>query len=183
MPTSNLYRGPSLRGYATPVSAPIYVDSDDNRVKTIPTGSGSTEVILQETGGAGTAEVLITTRVLTAVDAGKKFFLNLAAGFTVTLPAHSATPIGATFDFYTQIVPTTAYIIVSNSADVNTMAGGVNELETDTTEDGPYSAGADTFTFVASALGSIGDWVRFVNTGTFWMVTGQFNLDGGATIA
>lgn len=40
----SLVRTPTVRGYATSGSAPIYVDSDDNAVKLIPAGTGTTEL-------------------------------------------------------------------------------------------------------------------------------------------
>ncbi len=51
MPTRNIRRGKSINGVATPTSAPIYVDSDDNRLKYIPAGSGSTEVAIGDALG------------------------------------------------------------------------------------------------------------------------------------
>ena len=53
----SLTRTPTVKGSASAAVAPIYVDSDDNRVKVIPGGSGSTtEIILQEAGGAASYE-------------------------------------------------------------------------------------------------------------------------------
>jgi len=46
MPTRSITRRKTLQGYADPASAPIYVDSDDDILKIIPAGSGSTEVQL-----------------------------------------------------------------------------------------------------------------------------------------
>jgi hypothetical protein len=109
-------RRPTVAGFATAGSAPFYVDSDDNRVKIIPAGSGTTEVILQEAGGASSYERLITTRVLTNADSGKTFGLALAGGFTVTLPA-LATASGFRATFIVEISPTTAYIIASAEGD------------------------------------------------------------------
>jgi hypothetical protein len=49
-------------GYATPTNAPIYVDSDDNLLKTIPAGSGTTEKTYVDTNTAQT----LTSKTLTA---------------------------------------------------------------------------------------------------------------------
>ena len=46
MPSENIVRRPTIIGPATPNSAPIYVDSDDNILKFIPAGSGTTQVQL-----------------------------------------------------------------------------------------------------------------------------------------
>jgi hypothetical protein len=43
MSVRGLYRGATVKGFATPTNAPIYVDSDDNKLKIVSAGSGSTE--------------------------------------------------------------------------------------------------------------------------------------------
>jgi hypothetical protein len=48
----SITRAPSIKGFATEGSAPIYVDSDDNKLKFIPAGSGTTEIEIG-TGQAG----------------------------------------------------------------------------------------------------------------------------------
>lgn len=62
MSVRNIRRGATVQGYATPTSAPIYVDSDDNKLKMIPAGSGSTEVEIVD---ASTAQTL-TNKTLTS---------------------------------------------------------------------------------------------------------------------
>ena len=44
----SLRRGATLVGNASATSAPIFVDSDDNKVKVVPAGTGSTEVALAD---------------------------------------------------------------------------------------------------------------------------------------
>ena len=44
MPSRNIVRGATIQGHANAKNVPIYVDSDDNILKMIPAGSGSTEV-------------------------------------------------------------------------------------------------------------------------------------------
>lgn len=44
MPTRSIRRNASIQGYAKADQAPIYVDADDNIMKFIPAGSGTTEV-------------------------------------------------------------------------------------------------------------------------------------------
>lgn len=135
-------------------------------------------------GGAATAsnpnasnsEIVTTTNVITASESGKTFYLNLAGGFTSTLPAPF---LGGKFKFVVSTAPTTAYIIVTTSgADI--MIGGINELEVDTGDDGPYDANADTLNFVASTA-VVGDYVIFESDGTSWFYYGQTNADGGIT--
>lgn len=122
------------------------------------------------------ALILDEARTLTAADSGSTIYLNLAGGFTVTLPAPEA---GLNFRFVVKTAPTTAYIIVTNGgADI--MIGGVNELEVDTGDDGPYDNNADTLNFVAS-VAAVGDFVYMESDGTNWYYHGQTNLDGGVT--
>lgn len=125
---------------------------------------------------SGSAEVLSAAKTLDQDDNGKTFFLALAGGFTVTLPAPV---LGYEVEFIVSVAPTTAYVIVTNGgADV--MVVGVNELEVDTTEDGPYDDNADTLNFVAS-VAVVGDRVKFKCDGTKWYGIGQTNADGGIT--
>lgn len=62
MSVRGLYRGATVKGYATPTNCPIYVDADDNIVKSIPAGSGTTEVQLVDASSAQT----LTNKTLTA---------------------------------------------------------------------------------------------------------------------
>ena len=50
----SIYRGPTIKGYASGGSAPVYVDSDDNLVKVIVAGSGTTEKTLVDTNSTQT---------------------------------------------------------------------------------------------------------------------------------
>lgn len=122
-------------------------------------------------------ETVVAARTLTAADSGKTFVLSLAGGFTVTLPAVAR---GLYFKFITGVIPTTAYIITAATAVVN---GGINELEVDTGDDGPIATDSTSLTFVASSLGTVGDWVEYVSDGTKWYITGQTKLDGAVTFS
>ena len=46
MPERGIYRTPTVKGIATVTNCPIYLDSDDNTLKCIPAGSGTTEVVI-----------------------------------------------------------------------------------------------------------------------------------------
>lgn len=127
-------------------------------------------------GGTGSVETLTAAKTLVAADSGTTYFLGLAGGFTVTLPAPTA---GMTFKFIVSVAPTTAYVITTNGGS-DIMIGGINELEVDTADDGPYDADADTLNFVAS-VAVVGDWVEMISDGTSWYFTGQTNADGGVT--
>lgn len=62
MAIRNIRRQATVPGVATGTSAPIYVDSDDNKLKMIPAGSGTTEVEIVD---ASTAQTL-TSKTLTS---------------------------------------------------------------------------------------------------------------------
>lgn len=62
MAIRSIARRSTVLGNATPTAAPIYVDSDDNKLKIIPAGSGTTEV---EVIDASTSQTL-TNKTLTS---------------------------------------------------------------------------------------------------------------------
>ena len=62
MPVRGIARRSTVSGSATPTHAPIYVDSDDNIVKIIKAGSGTTEVQIVDASSAQT----ITNKTLTS---------------------------------------------------------------------------------------------------------------------
>ena len=57
----SIRRGATLVGSATAASAPIYIDSDDDILKTIPAGTGTTEVQIVDASSAQT----LTNKTLT----------------------------------------------------------------------------------------------------------------------
>lgn len=86
--------------------------------------------------------VLTAATTLTANDSGKVFFLDLAGGFQVTLPAPAA---GLNFRFIVKTAPTTAYTIVTN-ASANIIRGQQHDAGGAA---GDVGATDDTITFVA----------------------------------
>src|SRR5258706_9431792 len=83
MPIRNIRRGPTVLGSAIPSSAPIYVDSDDNKLKMIPAGSGTTEVVLADgasglTDAAGTVKLLPNSVAKTIVDGSATSLFSVA---------------------------------------------------------------------------------------------------------
>ncbi|MCZ7856009.1 hypothetical protein O9X81_05230 [Agrobacterium salinitolerans] len=117
------------------------------------------------------------TLTLTKYENGSTIVFNRAAGTAVTLPAPAD---GATFKFVIGTAPTTANTIAT-SGSANIIKGGINELEVDTADDGPYSAVGDLISFVAN-LAVVGDFVDLSSDGTSWFLRGQTNADGGITI-
>jgi hypothetical protein len=121
---------------------------------------------------------LTATNTLTAADSGKTLFLNSATEFVTTLPAPAA---GLWFKIVCKAAPSGASYTVVTNGSANIIIGGINELEVDTGDDGPYDDDADTITFV-DGVAVKGDWVELVSDGTSWYVTGQANADGGVTL-
>jgi len=58
----SIHRNKIVKGSASGASAPIYVDSDDNKLKMIPAGSGTTEVDIADVSSTQT----FTNKTLTA---------------------------------------------------------------------------------------------------------------------
>lgn len=130
-------------------------------------------------------EVLTAARILSEADAGKTFYLNLATGFTITLPRMLDTGSSFPLKFVVKTAPASGtYVITENTQfDTNTViVNGISELDVDTGNNGPYSTGCTTITF-ADGVAVAGDWILLNRDGTKWYCTGQTNADGGITIA
>lgn len=107
-------------------AAGLQVDSADNKLKfnDYSSTSGTVRSVVTEdqvqtltnktVSGTLAAALLITTKAVLAVESGSRFFLDLAAGFVVTLPAVA---IGLEYDFIVKTAPTVgAYTIVCPAA-------------------------------------------------------------------
>lgn len=136
----SIKRHPTLVGYATASSAPIYVDSDDNILKFVPAGSGLTEVQIVDVSSTQT----LTNKTISGSTAGspeftgdpnftgdpqgivvvkKVVFTETATGTsyvgTVPIPA-GATLLGLQVTSQALWTPTTsASMIVGDTADPN----------------------------------------------------------------
>lgn len=191
MAIRGIVRSATKVGIASRTNVPIYVDSDDNKLKMIPAGSGSTEVEVVDASSAQTltnktitgpqgpepVETVITTNVLTAAESGKTFFLALATGFVTTLPAPAA---GLKFRFIVAIAPSGGtYTIVTDGAPAQILAGQVHS-STGGDADSEAAATATTITF-ADGVAVIGDWAEVISDGTSWFGQVFVNADAGAT--
>jgi len=113
-------------------------------------------------------------------DSGSVFMLNAAAGAAVTLPTVANTSKGWNAKFIVaQAFATTDWTIVASAAVIK---GGVNELETDTGDDGPSSTGA-TNMHLELAAETIGDYYELVFDGTSYWLSGQTVADGALTFS
>jgi hypothetical protein len=166
MPTRSLMRSPNAIGDASNESAPIYVDSDDNRIKVVPGGAGTTaEVVLQETSGVGAAEVVTATNVILAAESGRTFFLNSATEFVSTLPAPA---LGLNFTFIVAAAPSGAsYTIVPATGTI--IHGVVVSKDLNGATDSGATAGTPVGTItLVDSKSQIGDRVDIVSDGTNW---------------
>jgi len=121
-------------------------------------------------------ESLTAAKTLTRDDYGKTFFLNLAAGFAVTLPDPDTLEAGWKCKFIVGTAPTGDYTVVTN--------GGDNLIDGSITVAGVVVAAAneDTITFIAAAgAGKSGDWVELESDGTNWYISGQATTTGAIT--
>ena len=113
-------------------------------------------------------------------DSGKVFVLNAAAGAAITLPTVANTSEGWNAKFIVGTAfATTDWTIVASAAVIK---GGVNELETDDTEDGPSTTGA-TNMHLELAAETIGDYYELVFDGTSYWLSGQTVADGALTFS
>ncbi len=121
-----------------------------------------------------TSEVVTTTNVIVASESGKTFYLDLAGGFTSTLPAPA---LGLKYTFIVKTAPTTAYIITTN-AGANLLFGTFLDIVGELT----YFSAQDTLNFVA-VTSVVGDFLEVESDGTNWYCTAKSGADGGITVA
>lgn len=132
--------------------------------------------------GAGSYESLIAAKTLDALDNGKIFGLNLAGGFTVTLPAVADVNAGWRVRFRVETNPTTAYIITEKAAsDTNIILGSIN-TSTGQTAAADFEASGATFVNFVASTAVVSDWVSIETNGTNWFAYGQCTVVAGITI-
>jgi len=124
-------------------------------------------------------ETLTAAKTLTVGDSGKIFMLNLAGGFTVTLPSATATNVaGCRWTFVVKIAPTTAYIIAGGTAD---KMSGIVVCSAGGNEDEESAITGDQVNFVANTS-LIGDKVEVICDGAGFYTWGITSAAGGITI-
>tara|TARA_R110002073_G_C9277518_1_gene564876 strand:+ start:66 stop:782 length:717 start_codon:yes stop_codon:yes gene_type:complete len=163
-------------------STPMVVLADDvanNYVNGNITSVGT--IALGARGNSRVAtEVLTAARVVTAADSGTTFVCSGDAGKAITLPSVADAGAGFNCRFIVgQAFATTDWIITATAA---VMVGGINELEVDTSDDGPSTIAGTTINIELGAE-TIGDFVDFTCDGTKFYINGQSKLDGAFTLA
>lgn len=191
MSMRGIARSATKIGEATPTNAPVYIDSDDNILKMIPAGSGSTEVQVVDASstqtltnktisspvGAIASETVIATNVITAAESGTTFFLSSATEFASTLPAPAA---GLFYRFIVTAAPSGAdYTVVTNAA-AQILAGRVHDAG-GAAGDVEATATGTTINFV-SAASVVGDMAEVYSDGTSWFAICSAAVATGITI-
>ena len=123
---------------------------------------------------------LTAAYTILASDSGKTFVLDASAGVALTLPSAADMGEGWNCRFIVGTAFDTSNYQLTATAAV--MKGGINELEVDTSDDGPSTVGGTTIDWVHS-LETVGDYVDLVCDGTTIFFRGQSKLDGGILLA
>ena len=123
-------------------------------------------------------------KTVVAAECGTIFVLNVASGCTVTLPSVESAGKGWWCKFFIGTNCTSnTYIITENTdSDTDVLVSQINELETDTSDDGPSNTGHTTITF-ANAKDTVGDFVEVLCDGTNFYCHGQSKLDAAVALA
>lgn len=121
--------------------------------------------------GTGSVENITGATTLTAADSGKTFYLNAAAGATITLPAVAA---GLSFEFIVAATFATSNWVIASAEGDNIdgsaeVAGAV------------VVAGAEDQVNLVASAEALGDTVILKSDGVQWFVRGVAALTGGMT--
>ncbi len=119
-------------------------------------------------------EVVTGTNVIMASESGKTFYLNIAGGFTSTLPPPA---LGLRYKFIVKTAPTTAYIITTDNGD-NILQGTFLDIVGELVA----IVAQDTLNFVASTS-LVGDSLEVESDGVSWFCTAFSKADGGITVS
>ena len=130
-------------------------------------------------GGKRVVSVTAAT-ALNLADMGKVYVFGSTTATAVTIP-EAADAEGATLKFIVGAVPGASVHSIATHAGGTVFAGGINELEVDTGDDGPSDTNAGVINFTTISV--IGDYVELYCDGSLWYFNGQTVADGGATLA
>ena len=136
-------------------------------------------------GSSAGVKELTAASTLTPADSGKILMLNSATEFTTTLPTVSKAGAGWSCKIVVKAAPSGADYVVTEDTGSDTnviITNGINELEVDTNDDGPYNAGHTTITF-ADGVAVAGDYVEIFCDGTNFYAQGIASASAGVTSA
>lgn len=181
----SIVRNPTLKGFASAGSAPIYVDSDDNRLKIVPAGSGTTELEIPQVYApvTNTGNLSLTK----ALHSQKIVIHNEATGRTYTLP--TATGSGDKYRIVVGVTLTGGSLVVAVADATDYMRGrALFQNDTDgsasnfeTANTGTLATESDTITLnrTTTGLGTIGDEIILEDIMTdVWLVRVEAQASG-----
>ena len=144
-------------------------------------GAVITSITLAAKGNHAPFENLITTKAMTAADSGKVFFLDLLAGFTVTLPSAVDAGAGWHCDIIVKTVTTSNAYIITEKTSVDTDKLCAIGLEAATTGAQLSNAGFTTCTYDATP--TKGDKLHIICDGFFFYITSIAAADNDLVFA
>lgn len=113
--------------------------------------------------------VITASRTLTDSDSGKTYFLNAAAGFTLTLPAPRQ---GLTFEFIVKTAPTSDHYTITSKGSEKVIRGKVVTSNVNAgTGPNVENDGVSNIKFFKGRA-NIGSTVELVSDGTYWYCYG-----------
>ena len=117
MSIRGIARTPTAKGFATPTNAPIYLDSDDNTLKMIPAGSGTTEVVVPFATTTSGAKFAAGTGTLVSGTVVVQTGLTSVLSFTTSLITSTGTTATGATEVTELFVPsiTTGAVTVNGS--------------------------------------------------------------------
>jgi hypothetical protein len=121
-------------------------------------------------------EILVASRTLSADDHGKTFFLNLAGGFNVNLPAPE---LGLEFAFIVKLAVTSNLTITSLNAAgsaANLMKGHVLTTDVNSATDADFDTTAVDVITLAANKAVAGDTIKFISDGSFWYYRAEVSV-------
>lgn len=158
--------------------ADIVLQSDNDRL-TLYSDGQKWHIIVDDVDSLVYKQLITIYQVLRS-DNGRTFLLNLATGFTVTLPTVASVNPGFRIRFVAMLAPSGGdYDITAEGA---IAVVGIKELPVTTGTDGIQSAGCTTITF-ADGVAIAGDWIELVSDGTNWFVHGNVQTTLAITLA
>lgn len=110
---------------------------------------------------------LTEARTLVHSDSGKTYFLNAAAGYTITLPAPRN---GINFEFIVKTANTSGdYTIAATST---LIIGQIITTDQNTSHDPNFVSSGVTNVKLRYGVAKVGDSLKLVSDGTYWYATG-----------
>ena len=168
MPARSFRRGAAVNGYATPSNVPLYVDSDDNILKFIPAGSGTTEVQVVDASATQT----LTNKTLTAPTITAPVIsgaTTIATGAILTNPSIAGiTPVAYTSGTslsLTQVLHANRVVYVTDVASAYVLPAATGTGDKYTIILGATITGASTIKVASAADTFVGTAVLFADSG------------------